>query len=171
MRLLSGNVNHVKGIREPLNDPAVSIAGREPRMGPRVHLYTALQSGSEYAEDRILLSIIYGPRPHRHTVHGLVPFRLLPFRLLPFRLLITAQCHFASRFNQPRLSQPREEHAHLSTKDTSILSTEEEEMAAFFFFWRCAKSRQCKGAVTTKENEIIPSRSDEHNHPKMKQRL
>ena len=30
------------------------------------------------------------------------------------------------------LSQPREEHAPLSTKDTSILSTEEEEMAAFF---------------------------------------
>ena len=49
-------------------------------------------------------------------------------------------------------------------KDTSILSTEEEEMAAFF--WRCAKSRQCKGAVTTKENEIISSRSDEHNHHK-----
>ena len=30
------------------------------------------------------------------------------------------------------LSQPREEHAHLSTKDTSILSTEEEEMTALF---------------------------------------
>ena len=38
-------------------------------------------------------------------------------------------------------------------------------------FWRCAKSRQCKGAVTTKENEIISSRSDEYNHPKMKHRL
>ena len=32
-------------------------------------------------------------------------------------------------------------------------------------FWRCAKSRQCKAAVTTKENEIISSRSDKHNHP------
>ena len=32
-------------------------------------------------------------------------------------------------------------------------------------FLRCAKSRQCKGAVNTKENEIISGRSDEHNHP------
>ena len=32
-------------------------------------------------------------------------------------------------------------------------------------FWRCAKSRQCKGAVTTKEDEIVSSRADEHNHP------
>ena len=30
------------------------------------------------------------------------------------------------------LSQPREKHAPLSTKETSIVSTEEEEMAALF---------------------------------------
>ena len=32
-------------------------------------------------------------------------------------------------------------------------------------FLEMCKSRQCKGAVTIKENEIISSRSDEHNHP------
>ena len=31
-------------------------------------------------------------------------------------------------------------------------------------FWRYANSRQCEGAVTTKEDEIVSSRADEHNH-------
>ena len=44
----------------------------------------------------------------------------------------------------------------LSTKDTSILSTEEKR---WLHFWRCPKSRQCKGAVTTKGNEVISNRS------------
>ena len=46
-------------------------AGREPTRGLRVHYCysNALQNGGEYAEDRILLSIIYEPRPHRHTVY------------------------------------------------------------------------------------------------------
>ena len=30
---------------------------------------TALQNGGEYAENRILSRIIYGPRPRRHTVY------------------------------------------------------------------------------------------------------
>ena len=51
---------------EPLSDPAVSIAGREPKRGLHVHYCysTALQNGGEYAESRILSSIIYG---HAHT--------------------------------------------------------------------------------------------------------
>ena len=32
------------------------------------------------------------------------------------------------------------------------------------FFGDVPKNRQCKGGVTTKEDEIISSRSDEHNH-------
>ena len=52
-------------IREPLSYPAVSIAGREPTRGLRVHYcyFSALQNGGEYAE-------IYGPRPRRHTVYS-----------------------------------------------------------------------------------------------------
>ena len=40
----------------PLSDPAVSIGGREPTRGPRVHYCysTALQNGGEHAENRIL---------------------------------------------------------------------------------------------------------------------
>ena len=51
---------------EPLSDPAVSIAGREPTSSLRVHYcYSiALQNGGEYAENLILSSIIYG---HAHT--------------------------------------------------------------------------------------------------------
>ena len=58
-------------IREPLSYPAVSIAAREPTRGPRVHYCysAALQNGSEYAENRILSSIIYGPHPHRHIIY------------------------------------------------------------------------------------------------------
>ena len=62
-------------IREPLSDPAISIADRKPTGGLRVHYcYSiALQNGGEYAENRILSSIIYGPRPHRHTVYSCTP--------------------------------------------------------------------------------------------------
>ena len=53
-------------IREPLSNPAVSIAGREPTKGPRVHYCysSALRNGGKYAENRILSSIIYG---HAHA--------------------------------------------------------------------------------------------------------
>ena len=34
-----------------------------------MYITAILKNGGEYAEDRILLSIIYGPRPHRHTVY------------------------------------------------------------------------------------------------------
>ena len=61
------------------------------------------------------------------------------------------------------LSQPREEHAHLTTKDRSILSTEEEEMAKVF--GDVPKAENVREHVTIKKNEIISSRSDEHNHP------
>ena len=55
----------------PLSNPAVRIAGREPTKGPCVHYCysTALQNSGEYAENRLLLSIIYGLRPHKHTVY------------------------------------------------------------------------------------------------------
>ena len=53
-------------IREPLRDPVVSTAGRKPTRGLHVHYcYSAvLQNGGEYAENRILSSIIYG---HAHA--------------------------------------------------------------------------------------------------------
>ena len=48
-------------ICEPIIDSAVSIAGRESTRGLHVHYCysTAVQSGGEYAENRILSSIIY----------------------------------------------------------------------------------------------------------------
>ena len=48
-----------------LERETVSIAGREPTRGRRVHYCysTTLQNGGEYGENRILLGIIYGPRP------------------------------------------------------------------------------------------------------------
>ena len=57
-------INLITYIREPLSNPAVSIAGREPTRGLRVHYCysSALQNGGEYAE-------IYGPRPRRHMVY------------------------------------------------------------------------------------------------------
>ena len=57
---------------ESLSDLAVSIAGRELTRGPRVHYcyFTALQNGGDYAENRILSSMIYRPRTHRHTVYS-----------------------------------------------------------------------------------------------------
>ena len=60
-------------ICEQLSYPAISSAGREPTRGPRVHYCysAALQNGGEYAENRILSSIIYGLRPRRHTVYSL----------------------------------------------------------------------------------------------------
>ena len=66
---------HLYNICEPLSDPAVSIAGREPLRGPAY--ITALQNGGEYAENRILSSIIYGPRPHWHTVYNHICTKVL----------------------------------------------------------------------------------------------
>ena len=32
-------------------------------------------------------------------------------------------------------------------------------------FWRCAKSRSCRGSLTTIKGEIVSSRASEHTHP------
>ena len=68
----------LNNIREPLSYPAVSIADREPTRGLRVHYcYSiALQNGGKYAENRILSSIIYGPRPRRQGVYRIKLFQL-----------------------------------------------------------------------------------------------
>ena len=59
-------------IHEPLSYPAVSIVGREPARGPRVNYChsTALQNGNEYAENCILLTIIYS---HVHAGTWSIP--------------------------------------------------------------------------------------------------
>ena len=65
LKSLQYDIHHYKpyNIREPLSDQAVSIAGREPTRGIRVHYCysTALQNGGEYAENRTYSGIIYGP--------------------------------------------------------------------------------------------------------------
>ena len=66
------SIGHLSLMQEGLIQLSVLLVGSQQGSTCTLLLFYCLQNGSEYAENRISLSVIYGPYLHRHMVYILL---------------------------------------------------------------------------------------------------